>query len=119
MNSTPAKGRFKNIHEQKRINYSALSKLLEDAKNGSNNDYQLKFVIKYPDDYLEVLTILSELKKKFNLQIPVNKVILMPEGRTSEEIRAKYPSLTRICMLYGFRLTPRLHIDIWGNERGV
>ena len=118
-NSNPLKSKLYKNHEQKRINYSVISKFLLDAKNNERVDYQLKFVIKYLNDHLEILTILDELKKRYGLHIPASKILLMPEGRTSEEIHSKYISLTKVCMKYGFRLTPRLHIDIWGNKRGI
>jgi 7-carboxy-7-deazaguanine synthase len=27
--------------------------------------------------------------------------------------------LTEICKRYGFRFSPRLHVDLYGNRRGV
>ena len=119
INSNPINTKSYKNHEQGRINYNALVRFLLDCKNSTHIDYQFKFVVKYPNDHLEILKILNELKNKFDLEVPVDKVLLMPEGRTPEEVHTKYSFLTKICMSYGFRLTPRLHIDIWRNKRGV
>ena len=48
-----------------------------------------------------------------------SRVVLMPEGTTSDAIRERAPWLTEICKREGFRYSPRLHIDLWGNRRGV
>jgi len=46
-------------------------------------------------------------------------VVLMPEGVSAEAIRGRARWLAELCKRHGFRYSPRLHIDIWGNERGV
>ncbi len=42
----------------------------------------------------------------------------MPEGTTVEAIRERTPWIIDLCKRERFRFSPRLHIDIWGNERG-
>jgi len=46
-------------------------------------------------------------------------VVLMPEGTDAATIRERAVWITEICKREGFRYSPRLHIDLWGNRRGV
>lgn len=46
-------------------------------------------------------------------------VVIMPEGMTREAVRDRMAWLAPRCVQAGFRLSPRLHIDIWGARRGV
>ena len=47
------------------------------------------------------------------------RVILMPEGTDPERLRERGVWLAEICKEEGFRFSPRLHVDLWGNRRGV
>lgn len=51
--------------------------------------------------------------------IPAAHVVVMPEGMTREALRERMAWLAPRCVRAGFRLTPRLHVDIWGARRGV
>ena len=51
--------------------------------------------------------------------IPASRVMLMPEGMTEEKLRARSLELAEVCKRTGFRLSPRLHIWMWGARRGV
>ena len=46
-------------------------------------------------------------------------VILMPEGTDADRLRERGIWLAEICKYEGFRFSPRLHVDLWGNRRGV
>jgi len=72
-----------------------------------------KFVISTKDDWVEVILLVD--KYKMNKQ----RVILMPEGRTQDELAEKSVFLVELCKVHGFRFTPRAHIDIYGAQRGV
>ncbi|HMQ48180.1 MAG TPA: 7-carboxy-7-deazaguanine synthase QueE [Saprospiraceae bacterium] len=72
-----------------------------------------KFVITAPDDLEEVL----QLKEKYAL--PAEKIYLMPEGFSPELLREKQAWLIEICKKYGFHFTPRLHVLIYGDRKGV
>ena len=50
--------------------------------------------------------------------VPPERVILMPEGRTAEDLRKRSPWLAEICTQRGYRFSTRLHILIWGDNRG-
>jgi 7-carboxy-7-deazaguanine synthase len=47
------------------------------------------------------------------------RVILMPEGTDSDRLRERGVWLAELCKEEGFRFSPRLHVDLWGNRRGV
>lgn len=72
-----------------------------------------KFVVSDPSDLSEVLEIVERY------QIPHDRVFLMPEGRTEEEVREHQLELVELCKEYNFNLTTRLHVLIWGAKRGV
>lgn len=76
-------------------------------------DYQLKFVIQSSGDLDELHRMLEETGASRE------RVLLMPEGITPEDIRRRAQWLVDLCKLEGFRYSPRLHIDIWGHRSGV
>lgn len=47
------------------------------------------------------------------------RVMLMPEGLTDDAVRARAADLAPACVRNGFRMSPRLHIWMWGPRRGV
>jgi 7-carboxy-7-deazaguanine synthase len=105
-NSTPL-GAFRAQHERLRQQPDVLLKLM------ASYDYQLKFVIAREDDIGEVCNLVSQLNA------PASRVILMPEGISADVLAERGVWLAEICKQYGFRFSPRLHIDLYGNRRGV
>lgn len=105
-NSTP-EGAFQAQHERLRLQPETLRRLMADY------DYQLKFVIAGERDIDEVLGLAAQLKA------PADKVILMPEGVTAEMLNRRGAWIAEVCKQYGFRFSPRLHIHLYGNQRGV
>jgi len=109
-NSTPHErdgGKWAAQHERLRYQPNVLKQLMAEYP------YQLKFVVASPDDMKEIATMLEDT------HADRSRVVLMPEGTTPEAIRERAPWLTEICKREGFRYSPRLHIDLWGNRRGV
>ena len=47
------------------------------------------------------------------------RVILMPEGVDREILRERSVWLAEVCKREGFRFSPRLHVELYGNRRGV
>jgi 7-carboxy-7-deazaguanine synthase len=43
----------------------------------------------------------------------------MPEGTNLDAMRRHYPLLIDACKRHGHRLSPRLHIELFGNKRGT
>ncbi len=72
-----------------------------------------KFVVRDQDDLLEVERLISDFS------MPAERVILMPEGINSVVLMERGRWLIEICKEKGFRFTPRLHIMLFGNRRGV
>lgn len=106
-NSTPDDSKWAAVHERTRINLDVLRKMI------GSYAYQLKFVVAAPADLQEVL----ELTRR--LDVPAGEVLLMPEGRTPERMRERAAWLVELCLVHGFRYSPRVHVDIWGDRRGV
>jgi len=52
-------------------------------------------------------------------RLPKPRVMLMPEGLTDAAVRAGVGPLAELCQREGLRLSPRLHVWLWGAERGV
>jgi 7-carboxy-7-deazaguanine synthase len=105
-NSTP-EGVFRAQHERLRLQPDVLVRLM------SSYDYQLKFVVAREEDMDEVCAVVAQVNA------PAGKVILMPEGIRADVLHERGVWLAEICKQYGFRFTPRLHVDLYGNRRGV
>ena len=71
-----------------------------------------KFVVVSPGDLAEI----CELRDRFN--IPPERIILMPEGRSYETLRDRSRWISDACVKEGFRFSTRLHILLWADERG-
>jgi organic radical activating enzyme len=72
-----------------------------------------KFVIREKNDIDEALDFCR------NNGIPLDRVYLMPEGVEKKILRERGKWLEQICLDIGVRFTPRMHIMLWGNKRGV
>ena len=77
-------------------------------------EYQVKFVIERPEDIEEVSALLALLPT-----VPPDRVLLMPQGVTREDLDRRSPWLAELCKRHGFRFCPRLHIELYGNRRGT
>ncbi len=51
--------------------------------------------------------------------IPPNRILVMPEGRTSAELDRHAPDVAAGCLAHGWRFCDRLHVRLWGDVRGV
>jgi 7-carboxy-7-deazaguanine synthase len=109
--STPLEregGRFAERHERLRWQPGVVQSFMQ------RHPYQLKFVIDRPEDVGEVRALLAELPGA-----DAERVLLMPQGVTPEEVRGRGLWLAEECKRHGFRYGPRLHIDLYGNRRGT
>ncbi len=104
-NSTPD-GNWAGKHERTRYQPDVLRRL--------NDEYgcQFKFVISDPADMDEVKRMIGEVG------VADASVVLMPEGTNRDTVSERGRWLTEICLREGFRYSPRLHVDLWGTERG-
>jgi 7-carboxy-7-deazaguanine synthase len=105
-NSTP-QGREAAQHERLRIQPDVLRRLM------AAYPYQLKFVVARPQDLAEIRGLVADLGA------PPERVILMPEGTDPHVLRERSVWLADICKESGYRYSPRLHVDLYGNRRGV
>ena len=109
-NSTPHErdgGRFALTHERLRYQPEVLRRLTADY------NFQLKFVVSDQKDLTEVQEIQGAIGA------PADRVMLMPEGVTREVVMERGKWLVELCKQHGYRYSPRLHIDLWGDKRGV
>ena len=71
-----------------------------------------KFVVNAAGDVEEVCA----LRGRHNL--PNQRIILMPQGQTPEALKLRSGWVSEACVKEGFRFSTRLHILLWGDERG-
>ena len=109
-NSTPRErdgGRWAAQHDRLRYQPEVLKRLMGEY------EYQLKFVVAAAGDLAEIEKILSDTGADRA------RVLLMAEGTDSATLRERARWIAEVAKREGFRYSPRLHIDLWGNERGV
>ncbi|MDH4203469.1 MAG: 7-carboxy-7-deazaguanine synthase QueE [Phycisphaerae bacterium] len=104
-NSDPQKNAEK--HQVERLNVDTLRKLTAEF------DYQLKFVADSPGDLDEIADVLDKLG-----EVDPYRVYLMPQATQPEEYLTKSRWLVEYCKQAGFSFSPRLHIMLWGSQRG-
>jgi 7-carboxy-7-deazaguanine synthase len=51
--------------------------------------------------------------------VPRERVMLMPEGMTEAVLQRRAVALAAACVRHGLRMSPRLHVWLWGARRGV
>jgi 7-carboxy-7-deazaguanine synthase len=108
-NSAPLQlGRWKDRHERDRQRVDVIRQLI------SASPYQLKFVVDTPADLDEVVAYLKSLP-----QTTPDRIWLMPQGVTSEELAIRTKWLDKAARDLGFRLSPRRHIELFGHTRGT
>jgi organic radical activating enzyme len=73
----------------------------------------LKFVIASPEDVEEVLT----LQRRYRFR--PERVFLMAEGTDSATLRGRQAWLSDLCLRYGFCMSDRMHIHLYGDTRGT
>jgi 7-carboxy-7-deazaguanine synthase len=107
--STPVRregGKWAAQHERLRYQPDVLRKLM------SEYQYQLKFVVSTREDLPEIGKIIEETGADRA------RTLLMAEGTTPEEIYERAQWIVPVCKMERVRYSPRLHIDLWGDERG-
>lgn len=109
-NSTPHErdgGRWAAQHDRLRLQKPILKKLIK------NYEYQLKFVVTAPEDLEEIRPLVEDLRAE------KKRVVLMPEGTDPQTLHERSLWLVELCKNENYRFSPRLHIDLYGNKRGV
>lgn len=110
-NSRPSESEWSERHEQTRLDRAPMKELVEKYR------YQLKFVVNpergLQEDLDEIESILIEIGAERE------RVLLMAEGIDSEILHRRERLLVDVCLQQNFRLTPRFHVDLFGNKRGT
>lgn len=78
-----------------------------------NYDFQLKFVVNNKEDFHEIRQL------KLEESIPPNMIWIMPQGITAEHFQEKQKMMFDKCVELGYNYSPRMHIDVFGNKRGI
>jgi len=106
-NSTPTDAKLAATHNDSRLDVAVLRELIDNYK------YQLKFVVCSQDDMPEIQQTIEEIGN-----IDVEKVMLMPQAATRDELLVKSPMVAEMCKSTGFAFCQRLHVLLWNNARG-
>ena len=113
-NSTPQAGTIEPAwiqrHEERRLQPEVIRDWI-----GAHH-HQLKFVVSEDSQIAEIEALLAQIGPD---EIRPERVQLMPEGRTVDELRHKASSLLDLCKQKGYRYCNRLHIELFGNTRGT
>jgi 7-carboxy-7-deazaguanine synthase len=107
-NSTPDDPELAKIHEAERLDIAVLRKLI------ANYKYQLKFVVDSQDDLPEIQRTIEEIGN-----VDLEKVMLMPQATTRDELLAKSPMVADMCKSTGFAFCQRLHVLLFNAARGT
>ena len=71
-----------------------------------------KFVVAQPEDLDEI----DQIRHRYG--IPPDQTLLLPEGRDPKRIAERRLWLAEECLARGYRFSDRLHLVLWGDERG-
>src|SRR5580704_16711671 len=100
-------GRWAAQHDRLRYQPEVLKRLIGEFA------YQLKFVVTAPADLQEIGRIVEVSGADRD------RVVLMAEGTDAATLADRGRWIAEISKREGFRFSPRLHVDLWGNRRGV
>ena len=106
-NSAPADPALAAIHGDSRLDISVLAELIDNYK------YQLKFVLDSEEDLPEIQQTIAEIGN-----VEPQKVMLMPQAVTRDELLAKSPMVADLCKKTGYAFCQRLQVMLWNNQRG-
>lgn len=104
----PEETGWRDRHEASRLAIDVLQELTRQYV------FQLKFVVAQLVDFEEIEVLLAKIGT-----IPGDRILVMPEGVDSAGLHASMKRLVEPVMRRGWRLCPRLHVDLFGNTRGT
>jgi len=106
-------GEWADRHEERRLDVDVLAEFVEDYET------QLKFVVTGPDDMAEIEDLVARVREAAAAPVPDEHVLLMPEGQTREQLDESRRVVADLALEYGYRYTPRLHVDLWNDAPGT
>jgi 7-carboxy-7-deazaguanine synthase len=106
----PLASGWRERHQAARTELDVLSRIVREYP------YQLKFVVgdDAEGDLQEIEALLGQIPP-----LEPARVLLMPEGTDVQTLRRRRPSLEAIAGPRGWGVSPRLHIEMFGNVRGT
>ncbi len=107
-NSTPVGTPWESRHDARRHRPEVIREMIR------RYPYQLKFVIDQPSDLNDVEQWLKEFP-----EVVAENVFLMPQGTEIQELRSKEGWLAEEADSRGWQISPRKHIELFGNTRGT
>jgi 7-carboxy-7-deazaguanine synthase len=107
-NSAPVEPELAKIHEDSRLDIAVLRALID------GYSYQLKFVVDFENDLPEIQQTLEKIGN-----VDLEKVMLMPQAKTRDELLAKSPMVADMCKRTSFAFCQRLQILLWNNQKGA
>lgn len=106
-------GEWEEHHESRRIDITALSRLVD------SYEFQLKFVVTAPEDLTEITQLVDRIRDHTNATVRDTDVLLMPEGTTRTAMDETREMVAELAKEYGYRYTPRTHVDLWNDAPGT
>ncbi|KAB1194069.1 radical SAM protein [Haloferax sp. MBLA0076] len=97
-------------HESARIDLDSLASLVDHA-----DDFQLKFVVTGRDDLPEIESLVDDVRGVTTREVRDSDVLLMPEGQTRDALARTRTDVADLAAEFGYRYTPRLHVDLWND----
>jgi 7-carboxy-7-deazaguanine synthase len=107
-NSAPPNRVWATRHHQRRDRPEIIRRMVREYR------YQLKYVIDQPADIEDVDRHVQQLGG-----VAASRVFLMPQGTDVETLRRKTVWLENAAKKRGYSVSPRLHIEMFGNRRGT
>ena len=106
-NSVPDEAKSAKVHNDSRLDIAVLEELID------NYNYQLKFVVDSEADLPEIEEILKKLPNADR-----QRVMLMPQAATRQELLTKSPIVAELCKRTGYAFSQRLQVMLWDNQKG-
>lgn len=106
-NSVPDEAKLAATHKDSKLDLAVLEELID------NYNYQLKFVVDCEADLPEIEEILKKLTNADR-----QRVMLMPQAATRQELLDKSPIVVELCKRTGYTFSQRLQIMLWDSQRG-
>jgi 7-carboxy-7-deazaguanine synthase len=107
-NSRPTDRVWSSRHEALRERLDVVIRMTREYR------YQLKYVIDSPSDVADVDGHVAQIGG-----VAPDRVFLMPQGTDAEALREKTCWLEGEAARRGYSVSPRLHIELFGNRRGT
>lgn len=82
---------------------------------GKNSGLQLKFVVGTPSDETRIIDPILNALANWEREM----IVIMPAGATASTIRTTAQHALSVAIRRGWRYSPRLQVDIWGDTQGV